>query len=217
MPPIEKMLPGLWPGSSQLGGVQDTLQELNTLAQADETDHHGNDHRQKTSDLGENTLHHLTGDDGRQLGNTRFSDSRQNRHDVSSLKKDFEKFIAKVAQGTDNKEEQESGNILACTFGIMHGLNKLLKGDRFLWVLACFSYLGWFLRFGRCFGFGGYLNLEIQKWALASFPVPVGPPVPSPVRSPALFRPNGPLDYPHEYLHWGRGPYTPGHPVHGSG
>ena len=51
----------------ELGAVQNTLQEADALAQADEANHDGHDHGQQTKNLIEHTGDHFGSDDGGQL------------------------------------------------------------------------------------------------------------------------------------------------------
>lgn len=101
--------------------MQNTLQERDALAQADEADHNGDDDGQQANDFVQNTGHHISGDDASQgsgCSTFRF---------VTSLKKDSEKFINKVAETDNNEEEEKAGNQLYRIFSFLSAGEQLLE------------------------------------------------------------------------------------------
>lgn len=127
-----------------LGRMQNALQECDTLTQADETDHDGNNDRQQAGDLRENTLHHVGGDDGGQLSYSMCTFLDSNTHGATSLEKDFEKFITKEAEDNHNEEQEKAGAVLHGRAQVLKLLQDGSKRAVIVNRLWDFNYLCWF-------------------------------------------------------------------------
>lgn len=138
-------MPGL--GCANLGGVQDTLQERNTLTQADKANHDGDDDGQQTNDFVQDTANHLSGNNAMQ------DTSCGSFHLCTSLKENSEKFITKVAETHDCEEEGNAGEQIQEVFHVTGILHDLDEDGHIVDSLNDFYYLG------NGFG-GGFYDLR---------------------------------------------------------